>query len=265
MANDEMENRPDDCPAELEDRNRKDPDFPRILVEAQAVEQQSPSLMHPVAGFGASAGGLQVFRDVLENLNPQTGISFVLVTHLAPDQKTSCRRSSSVAPKCLFTRWKRGSARYPTASVILRFCCTKSSHRLHRAILQDLGLAAALKAMVQQFAERENMPATYNSQDLPESWSPQAAAAIYRIAQEALRNVSKHAGKTHLKVVLAGVEGRLQLRVMHFDQEADGPIHGLGMISMSERARLVGGTLDVTSRLGQGTTVTATVPLEHHA
>jgi two-component system CheB/CheR fusion protein len=143
------------------------------------------------------------------------------------------------------------------------------SHRLHPAILHDLGLAAALKAMVQEFGKRESMPATYTSQDLPESWSTEAATAIYRIAQEALRNVSKHAGKTHVKVALSGIDSQLQLRIMDFglgfDQDADGPARGLGMISMKERARLAGGTLTVQSELGHGTTVTATVPLNLHA
>ncbi|HEY1987078.1 MAG TPA: CheR family methyltransferase [Terracidiphilus sp.] len=142
------------------------------------------------------------------------------------------------------------------------------SHRLHPAILHDLGLPAALKAMVHEFSKREDMPATYISHDLPENWSAEAATAIYRIAQEALRNVSKHAGKTHVKVVLAGAAGQLQLRVMDFgmgfDQEAETPTQGLGMISMQERARLAGGVIAVQSALGNGTTVTATVPLERH-
>jgi two-component system CheB/CheR fusion protein len=143
------------------------------------------------------------------------------------------------------------------------------SHRLHPAILQDLGLTAALKAMVQDFGERENMPATYSTVDLPEAWSDETAIAIYRIAQEALRNVSKHAGKTHVKVALAGKDSQLLLRVMDFgigfDQESEDSTFGLGLISMQERARLAGGTLDVRSRLGNGTTVTATIPLDRHA
>jgi two-component system CheB/CheR fusion protein len=142
------------------------------------------------------------------------------------------------------------------------------SHRLHPAILSDLGLSAALKAIVKEFGEREGMPATYLTQDLPENWSSHAATAIYRIAQEALRNVVKHAGKTHVKVVLAGTESGLQLRVMDFglgfDQDGETPAGGLGMISMQERARLAGGTLTVQSALGQGTTVIADIPLEHN-
>jgi two-component system, chemotaxis family, CheB/CheR fusion protein len=140
------------------------------------------------------------------------------------------------------------------------------SHRLHPAILSDLGLSAALKALVSDFGERENMPATYVTQNLPESWSPEAATALYRIAQEALRNVAKHAGKTHVKVVLAGEDECLHLKVMDFgmgfDQEVDNESPGLGMISMQERARLAGGTLKVASKLGEGTTVSVEVPVK---
>lgn len=143
------------------------------------------------------------------------------------------------------------------------------SHRLHPAILQDLGLPAALRSMAQEFGEREKMPVNFTTHDLPESWSQQAATALYRIAQEALRNVSKHAGKTHVKVMLSGKDRQLELAVMDFglgfDQESDGPVQGLGMISMQERARLAGGTLEVNSALGHGTTVVATVPSDGHA
>lgn len=143
------------------------------------------------------------------------------------------------------------------------------SHRLHPAILNDLGLSAALKALVSEFGEREDMPATYVTQNLPESWSSQSATAVYRIAQEALRNVAKHAGKTHVKVMLLGEGDKLQLKVMDFgigfDQDAETESTGLGMISMQERARLAGGTLTVTSKLGEGTIVLLDVPVEHHA
>ena len=142
------------------------------------------------------------------------------------------------------------------------------SHRLHPAILNDLGLSAALQALVKEFGERENMPATYSTHNLPESWPPEAATAIYRIAQEALRNVSKHAGKTHVKVVLAGTPSGIELQVrdfgIGFDQDTELPATGLGMISMQERARLANGSLQVHSALGQGTTVTIDIPFEHH-
>jgi two-component system, chemotaxis family, CheB/CheR fusion protein len=143
------------------------------------------------------------------------------------------------------------------------------SHHLHPAILSDLGLSAALRALVKEFGEREDMPATYLSRNLPASWPPEAATAIYRIAQEALRNVAKHAGKTHVKVALAGTGGHLKLTVVDFgigyDQKAELAPPGLGMISMQERARLAGGTLTVKSAPGSGTIVTVDIPLDAHA
>src|SRR5512135_2313318 len=59
-----------------------------VSIESAAEEQQKPSLLYPVVGFGASAGGLQAMREILENLDAETGMSFVLVTHLAPHQKS---------------------------------------------------------------------------------------------------------------------------------------------------------------------------------
>ncbi|HKF46729.1 MAG TPA: CheR family methyltransferase [Terracidiphilus sp.] len=143
------------------------------------------------------------------------------------------------------------------------------SHRLHPAILNDLGLSAALRAMVQEFGEREEMPVNFVTQDLPDQLPQQVSTAMYRITQEALRNVVKHAGKTHVKVTLSGRDGHLQLKVMDFgvgfDQDEETSVRGLGLISMEERARLAGGNLNVDSALGQGTTVTAEIPVEHHA
>jgi hypothetical protein len=76
--------------------------------------------------------------------------------------------------------------------------------------------ARKLPASMKEFRQRENMPATFSSHNLLENWRPEAATAIYRIAQEALRNVSKHAGKTHVKMVLSGSGTGLQLKVMDF-------------------------------------------------
>jgi two-component system CheB/CheR fusion protein len=139
------------------------------------------------------------------------------------------------------------------------------SHRLHPAILDDLGLLAALKALVEEFGEREAMPATFSSINVSESIPTNVASVLYRITQEALRNVSKHAGKTHVKVILEGNENLLSLQVVDlglgFDQEAELAREGLGLISMTERARQIHGEFHIKSSLGKGTTVTVSVPM----
>ena len=141
----------------------------------------------------------------------------------------------------------------------------KISHRLHPSILDDLGLAAALKAMLDDFREREDMLASFVGIDVPEKIPHDSATALYRITQEALQNVAKHAGKTHVKVALQGEDRLLRLEVRDFgngfDQDADLPRGGLGLTSMKERARIAGGSLTIRSALGEGTTVSVEVPL----
>ena len=140
------------------------------------------------------------------------------------------------------------------------------SHQLHPAILIDLGLSAALKALVTEFGKREEMVATYLGMNVPEIAMQPAVTAVYRIAQEALRNVARHAGKTHVKVILEARDGVFCLEVvdlgMGFDKDTEQgeKLTGLGMISMKERALMAQGTLNVRSSLGYGTSITAEIP-----
>ncbi|MGI4830541.1 MAG: CheR family methyltransferase [Janthinobacterium lividum] len=142
------------------------------------------------------------------------------------------------------------------------------SHKLHPAILSDLGLPAALKELVDHFRVHEQMFATYIGTNVPENVPLDAATVAYRISQEALRNVSKHAGKTHVKIMLEGIDGLLRLEIRDlgtgFDPEDEAPRRGLGLISMKERARIAGGSLRITSALGEGTTVLLKVPVVVH-
>ncbi len=142
------------------------------------------------------------------------------------------------------------------------------SHRLHPAILNDLGISAALQSLVEDFRENEQMPATYSESEVPRDLSQATATALYRITQEALRNISKHAGHTHAKVSLETVGGVVRLQIRDFgngfDQDTEYPIRGLGLVSMEERARIAGGTFTVISSLGNGTDIVVAIPLERH-
>jgi two-component system CheB/CheR fusion protein len=137
------------------------------------------------------------------------------------------------------------------------------SHRLHPSILDDLGLAEAVRSLVEEFRSSNGMPATFRQSNIPESVPHQIAGVLYRITQEALRNVAKHAGQTHVKVALEAGGSALHLEIKDsgegFDmQEKTG---GLGLVSMAERARLVQGVFSVESALGVGTTIRVDVPL----
>lgn len=99
---------------------------------------------------------------------------------------------------------------------------------------------------------------------MPEEIPAEIATGLYRIAQEAFRNIAKHAGKSHVKVKLAGSPGELEMQVVDSGRGFDLGNHrpGLGLISIEERARLMGGTSQVQSAVREGTKVTVTVPLE---
>ncbi len=136
------------------------------------------------------------------------------------------------------------------------------SHRLHPSILEDLGLTPALRSLTEEFGRRENMIATFSSREVPEI-PLEVATALYRITQEALRNISKHAGQTHARVSLRGTPEGVQLQVADFGQgfDMESSRSGLGLLSMEERARQIGATLRVQSSLGDGTRITVGVPL----
>ena len=137
------------------------------------------------------------------------------------------------------------------------------SHALHPSILEDLGLPVALRSLVAEFAEREHMPSNFTHRNVPDKLSREVAATLYRITQEALRNVAKHAGRTHVRVTLTGNNSGLRLTVRDLGEGFDlSERRGLGLISMEERTRLVGGTFRINSALGEGTTVQVQVPVE---
>jgi len=143
----------------------------------------------------------------------------------------------------------------------------RMSHQLHPAMLEDLGLASALRSLTEDFGAREGMIATFLGQDVPEQIPIEITTVLYRLAQEALHNVSKHAGKTHVKVIVRGTEGGLEMQIADSGHgfDPDGIRTGLGFVSMEERTRLIGATLKIDSALGEGTKVTVCVPLSDNS
>jgi two-component system CheB/CheR fusion protein len=137
------------------------------------------------------------------------------------------------------------------------------SHALHPSVIEDLGVGPAIRSLVEDFRDREHMIVTFRCQNVPDGIPLEIATGLYRITQEALRNVAKHAGKTHVKVLLQGVSGRIRLQVVDagagFDVAARSS--GLGLISTAERVRIMQGKLAIESQPGEGTRVSVDVPL----
>jgi PAS domain S-box-containing protein len=139
------------------------------------------------------------------------------------------------------------------------------SRQLHPSILDDLGLVEALRSECASFSRREGIAVAYCPEEVPITLPKDVALCVYRVVQEALRNLAKHAAVSEAWVSLSAEGPELLLRVrdegVGFDPAAVRSEPGLGLSSMEERVRLVGAKLDVTSAPGQGTTVALRVPL----
>ena len=138
------------------------------------------------------------------------------------------------------------------------------SHELHPAALQETGLPAALSTYCEEFSKLRGIPIAYEGDESVEELSPGTALAIYRIAQEALGNVAKHAKAKQVQVRLTRSASRVCLVVsddgVGFNPDGSGKSGGLGLINMRERVRQLNGTFECESKPGNGTTVKAEVP-----
>jgi signal transduction histidine kinase len=139
------------------------------------------------------------------------------------------------------------------------------SRQLHPSILEDLGLVEALRSECASFSRREGIHVVYRPEEIPATLPKDVALCVYRVAQEALRNLAKHAAVNEAWVTLIGTGPELLLRVQDqgvgFDPAGGHSQPGLGLSSMQERVRLIQAEFSVTSAPGRGTTVEVRVPL----
>jgi signal transduction histidine kinase len=128
--------------------------------------------------------------------------------------------------------------------------------------LDDFGLVAALQRLVEGYGERTGIDARFDG-GLDERLSPEVETALYRIVQEGLTNVTKHAGATRVSVLLALIDGKATVIVEDDGSGFDASLRheGLGLVGMRERVSLVGGALTIESDAHTGTTVVAEVPV----
>jgi signal transduction histidine kinase len=141
------------------------------------------------------------------------------------------------------------------------------SYRLHSSVLEDLGLVEALKAECERFARQETIACRVKVQgSLPDGLPQETTLGLFRITQEALRNVARHAQAGAVDVTLRCLEDGLQLAV-HDNGSGFDPLQkrervSLGLTGMRERMHLIGGELDIESAPGHGTTIVAWVSLK---
>jgi signal transduction histidine kinase len=137
------------------------------------------------------------------------------------------------------------------------------SHRLHSSKLEHLGLQGALKELRQQIAKRHSLQIDLEMDEISADLDREVALCLYRVAQEALSNVVRHSSSSRVAVRVSAGRGMIRLQVMDDGigfEPAKTPA-GLGMVTMEERLRILGGRLSIASKPGAGTVITAQVSL----
>ncbi|MBI4893824.1 MAG: sensor histidine kinase [Acidobacteria bacterium] len=139
------------------------------------------------------------------------------------------------------------------------------SHRLHPAVLEHLGLVPALRSYCGDFSRRTDIPTRFVSSSPHLAVGKDVSIALYRIVQEALQNVAKHARATKAVVRLWRERSCLLLSItdngVGFSKRTRGCKEGLGLTSMEERIRGIAGEFYLHSRRGGGTSIRVSVPM----
>jgi signal transduction histidine kinase len=134
---------------------------------------------------------------------------------------------------------------------------------LHPARLEHLGLVPAVRTLGRDM-ENDELRIDVLESNWPANLPNVVALSLYRVAQEALHNAAKHSGANAVSVSFRGEGTALVLTIsdsgVGFDSQGAGAFSGLGIVSMRQRLRTIGGTLAITAAPGQGTQVVARLP-----
>jgi PAS domain S-box-containing protein len=138
------------------------------------------------------------------------------------------------------------------------------SHRLYSSKLEYLGLAASAASLCKETSERQKVKIDFFTENVPRNLPGDTSISLFRVLQEALQNAIKHSGSLKFQVRLTADDKQIHLSVRDsgsgFDLSESQKAMGIGVASMTERMKLVNGTLSIESAPGNGTTVHAYAP-----
>ena len=144
------------------------------------------------------------------------------------------------------------------------------AYNLRPAMLDDLGLIAALQLLIQQFSKETSLPVAQSFSFKDDNMNSECRTVLYRVVQESLRNISRHAGACHVNVNITQIDKILRLEVKDngksFDAESfqkERKNKRIGLFCMRERVEMVDGRFNIHSSPGQGTTVLAEIPWQN--
>ena len=254
--------------------------------EARLVSADGPNILTIVRDITETRQAAEAIRKSEERLSESTRMIRSLAGKLITAQESERRRISlllhddvgqSVAAIGLtINRLKRKLPDDPQSIIAeldqvyrqldsLTAQIRQLSHQLHPGVLEHLGLVKALRSHVTELSNEEQMEVKFAADVKTDPVPPEISVCIYRVALEALRNVSAHSGANSAHVTLSETSGWLVLEVSDsgkgFDVEKLGHGTGLGLASSEERVKLLHGSLEIRSVAHYGTRLTARVPL----
>jgi PAS domain S-box-containing protein len=199
----------------------------------------------------------RIARELHDDINQQVAMLAIELQQL----KSSIPGESPEGNRQIDSLWRKTHA--------LSLDIQRLSHQLHSSKLDHLGVVAALRGLCNEVSEQSKIEIDFQYRQVPAVIDSDISLSIFRVAQESLHNITKHAHARRVQVELLGTGGSVLLRVsddgVGFDPDAPERKAGLGMISMRERIRAVGGAITFVSKPLLGTQVETTIPLVHES
>ena len=246
---------------ETDERFRLMADAPPVLAESRQAEREREDLtrhLRDLAGRLIAAQEVErtrIARDLHDDVSQQIAALSIALSSL--------RRRAAAMPDGADLQDDFSSLQQRTNT--LAESVRDLSHDLHPDVLLHVGLATALAAYCNELSLSRAVAVTCSAQGNFESIDPEAALCLYRIAQEALRNVVKHAEARHAEVRVLRTGDGAELMIADdgkgFDIDTRKNGTGLGLVSIIERARLSGGTVSIVTALNKGTRVLVRIPI----
>jgi signal transduction histidine kinase len=229
-----------------------------VLQASQHELQQSRTDLRALAGqllTAQEADRRRISRDLHDDINQRLATLSMELRRIEKDPSNN--------PEPL----RDGIRRVSDGLTALSGDVRQMAYRFHPSILDDLGLLKAVRRLVNEFSERTGIPSSFVCKDRTGTLPPDVTICIYRVVQECLSNISRHAKASQVEVELIGESDGLSLSVrdngVGFDNSHEAQMSGhLGLLSMKERIRMVKGTLEVESTPLQGTEIRVDIPLD---
>lgn len=229
-----------------------------VLQASQHELQQSRGDLRALAGqllTAQEADRQRISRDLHDDINQRLAM---LSMDLRRMEKDSSNDSEPL---------RDGIRRVSEGLVAVSDEVRKMAYRFHPSILDDLGLLKAVRRLVDEFSERAGIPSSYVHKDPVGTLPPDVTICIYRVVQECLSNISRHAKASQVEVELICESDGVSLSVrdngVGFDSSPGAQMSGhLGLLSMKERVRMAKGTLEVESTPLKGTEILVDIPLD---